>query len=387
MRSDPFHYRLGQKSTGEPMLQLATLLIGPIDPLTDACGPDPGVVCEWVFDATDNASLARLGEWMVAKPLKVVLILAVAYFANRLVQRGINDFVARLISQREQQAERRRQEEVEGRLTVLAARAREKALRLAEQAERSKQRAEALGSVLKSIASLVIYSMAAIIALGEFGVSLGPLVAGAGIVGIAVGFGAQKLVQDFLSGIFMLIEDQYGVGDIVDLGDAAGVVEEIKLRTTRLRDVQGTVWHIPNGEIRRVGNKSQQWARAVLDVEVAYDTDINHAAEIIKEVADSVWEDELETATVLEEPEIWGVETFGSSSIAIRVVLKVEPGEQWATMREVRKRLKAAFDREGIEIPFPQRTVWIHTLDGAEPGAGPTADSPDFQAEGAGEGK
>jgi small-conductance mechanosensitive channel len=212
---------------------------------------------------------------------------------------------------------------------------------------------------------MVIYGLAVMIVLGEFGVSLGPLVAGAGIVGIALGFGAQKLVQDFLSGIFMLIEDQYGVGDVIDVGDATGVVEEVNLRTTRLRDVHGTVWHIPNGEIRRVGNKSQQWARAVLDVEVAYDTDINHAAAVIKEVADEVWREDLEHATVLEEPQIWGVEMFGESAVAIRVVLKVEPGEQWATMREVRKRLKHAFDREGIEIPFPQRTVWLHRV--AEP--------------------
>jgi small conductance mechanosensitive channel len=160
----------------------------------------------------------------------------------------------------------------------------------------------------------------------------------------------------------MLVEDQYGVGDVIDVGDATGVVEEISLRTTRLRDVDGTVWFVPNGEIRRIGNKSQQWARAVLDVEVAYDTDIEVASEVIKRVADSVWHDELEHATVLEEPEIWGVQEFGASAIAIRLVLKVEPGEQWATAREVRKRLKAVFDTEGIEIPFPQRTVWMHTM-------------------------
>ena len=130
--------------------------------------------------------------------------------------------------------------------------------------------------MLRSVAALVIYGLAAFIALGEFDINLGPLIAGAGIAGIALGFGAQTLVRDFLSGIFMLVEDQYGVGDIVDLGDASGVVEEIRLRTTRLRDVHGVVWFIPNGEIRRVANKSQQWARAVLDVEVAYDTDLAH---------------------------------------------------------------------------------------------------------------
>ena len=368
---------------------MLTLLLGPIDRLAEACGADPGVACEWVFDLTGNESMARFAEWLLAKPAKVLLVLFVALVANRLLRRGIDRLVARLIAQREAAAARRQAEEVEGRLAVLANRAMEKAQRLAEQAERSKQRAQALGSVLRSVASMVIYGLALIIVLGEFGVSLGPLVAGAGIVGIALGFGAQRLVQDFLSGIFMLIEDQYGVGDVIDVGDATGVVEEVNLRTTRIRDVHGTVWHIPNGEIRRVGNKSQQWARAVLDVEVAYDTDINHAAAVIKAVADEVWQEQLEHATVLEEPQIWGVEQFRESAVAIRVGLKVEPGEQFATMREVRKRLKHAFDREGIEIPFPQRTVWMHRVEDDDDDGAPAPTRPvaEFKSGGAREGE
>lgn len=367
-----------------------------LDPeLIDACGADPGFVCETIFDLTGNEAIAQVAKWS-AKPIKVILILVVAWLVNRLVRRAVNRFVERLISDREQRAEHRRKSEVEdGRFAQSWSRALEKAQLLSAQAERSKQRAQALGTVLKSIVSLVVYTLAVMMALAEFGVSLGPLIASAGIVGIAIGFGAQTLVKDFLSGIFMLVEDQYGVGDIVNVGEATGVVEEIKLRTTRLRDVNGTVWFVPNGEIRRIGNLSQQWARAVLDVEVAYDTDIPHAMRIIKEVADGIWNEQLENATVLEEPEIWGVEMFGASSIAIRLVLKVEPGEQWATAREVRKRLKAAFDAAGIEIPFPQRTVWMHSvspeedrirqeLREGEPAAGP--DDDDFTARGAPEG-
>jgi len=153
----------------------------------------------------------------------------------------------------------------------------------------------------------------------------------------------------------------------VDVGEATGVVEEVNLRTTQIRDVDGTVWFVPNGEIRRIGNKSQQWARTVLDVEVAYDTDISLASQIIKRVADSLWEDQLEQATVLEEPEIWGIQELGASAVAIRVALKTEPGEQWATGREMRRRIKDAFDAEGIEIPFPQRTVWMHSADPQAP--------------------
>ncbi len=164
------------------------------------------------------------------------------------------------------------------------------------------------------------------------------------------------------------------MGDIIDVGDAAGVVEGVSLRTTRLRDVEGTVWHFPNGEIRRVGNKSQQWSRALIDFEVAYETDLEAAKATIKRVADEVWKDDAWSTNVLEEPEVWGVEAFGPDGVAIRLVLKTLPSAQWKVMRELRQRMKAAFDAEGITIPFPQRTVWVRpdgaTLPGAENGNG-----------------
>ncbi|MGZ0217169.1 MAG: mechanosensitive ion channel family protein, partial [Acidimicrobiales bacterium] len=175
----------------------------------------------------------------------------------------------------------------------------------------------------------------------------------------AIGFGAQSLVRDLLSGIFMLIEDQYGVGDVINAGEATGTVESIGLRTTRLRDVSGTLWHIPNGEIRRVGNMSQVWARAILDIDVAYDTDLDLAMETIKEVADGLWQEQRQEATIIEEPVVAGVQNFGADAVTIRLSVKTEPSEQWGTGRLLRKRLKEAFDREGIEIPFPQRTVWL----------------------------
>jgi len=351
---------------------LAVLL--QVDPgLAETCGSEPGVICKAVYNLTGNGTAAEIAQ-VAAKPITALLILLTAWVLNRIVRRTIDRFIARLISDRDAKAEERRETEAEdGRFSHSWQRAVAKTRLLSDQADRSKQRAQALGTVLKSVASLAVYMTGIMMALAEFGISLGPLIAGAGIVGIAIGFGAQALVQDFLSGIFMLVEDQYGVGDIIDVGDAGGVVEEIKLRTTRLRDVNGTVWYIPNGEIRRIGNKSQQWARAVLDIEVAYDTDIPFAISVIKETADTVWRDQLESATVLEEPEIWGIEAFGSSAIAIRLVLKVEPGEQWATAREVRKRLKIAFDEHGIEIPFPQRVVWMRNLP-EDPGATPEGD-------------
>ena len=333
--------------------------------LAGACGDAPGVVCRLVYDLTGSETAPRVVEWLVAKPLKILLVLVTAFVLNRLVRRGIRHLVERLVARRAEDARARQNEAVAGRSAGLRDRALARAYRLAEHAERGRQRAQALGTVLRSVTTVVIYTLAALIVLGEFGVNLGPLLAGAGIAGIALGFGAQTLVRDFLSGLFMLAEDQYGVGDVVDLGEADGEVEEIRLRTTRLRDVNGTVWFVPNGEIRRVGNKSQRWARAVLDIPVAYGTDLDLATRIIKEAADSIWRESPEDATVLEEPQVLGVEALGDSAVALRLVLKVEPGEQWAVARLARRRIKDALGRAGIEIPYPQRTVWLRSPAGS----------------------
>jgi moderate conductance mechanosensitive channel len=212
------------------------------------------------------------------------------------------------------------------------------------------QRAETVGALLKSVASFGIWSLAGLMALGTLGLDLGPLIAGAGIVGVAVGFGSQNLVRDFISGIFMLMEDQYGVGDVVDAGPAAGTVEGVGLRTTRLRDVDGTLWHIPNGEIRRVGNRSQGWARALVDVEVAYSTDLDDTTRTIERVAHELYVDELWSSKILEPPEVWGVEELGPDGIQVRLVAKTRPLEQWKVARELRARLKVAFDQAGIEV-------------------------------------
>ncbi|MDH3469680.1 MAG: mechanosensitive ion channel family protein [Acidimicrobiia bacterium] len=326
--------------------------------LFDACGAEPGFVCERVYDATNSKFWTEVVEWVVEKPLTALAIFAVAWLINRAVRRAIDRAVGGMISRSASQQAEREGEISRGPLAALHDRATAKMDDLRLHRERREQRAETVGTVLRSLATAVIYSLAVLIVLAEFNLNLGPLVAGAGIVGVALGFGAQSIVRDFLAGIFMIVEDQYGVGDIVDFGEATGVVEAVSLRTTRLRDVEGVVWFVPNGEIHRIGNKSQLWSRAVLDIEVAYDTDLGHAAEVIKSVADSVWEERLEYATIISEPEIWGVQEFGSSAIAIRLVIQTEPGEQFAAAREIRGRLKPAFDAGGIDIPFPQRVVW-----------------------------
>ena len=327
--------------------------------LNEACGTDPDWLCRKVFEWTDNSDLAGVATWLVDRPVKVVLIALLALAIRRVVHRAIDGLIERLMSERSS----------DERDAVAAAEAAtgtlrrelltEKLASLRERTDRARQRAKTLGVLFKSIASAVIGVVTIMMLLGEFDINLGPLIAGAGIVGVAIGFGSQSLVGDLLSGIFMLIEDQYGVGDVIDAGDATGTVESVGLRTTRIRDVRGTLWHIPNGEIRRVGNMSQVWARTILDIDVAYDTDLDLAMETIKEVADGVWEEQLEEATIVDEPVISGVQNFGADAVTIRLSVKTEPAEQWSTGRVLRKRIKEAFDEAGIEIPFPQRTVWL----------------------------
>jgi len=329
-----------------------------------ACGPvdQASAVCLAVFNATGNSTAAHLAETVLVLPFRVAVILGGAFVAQRLVRRTIRRFVRAMNGERAHAAAEVR--------TAGDAPSRDHATRVLFDAShapsaRRAQRAETIGALLRSVSAVTIWSLAILMAMSEIGLNLGPLIAGAGIVGVALGFGAQNLVRDFVSGVFMLAEDQYGVGDVIDAGPATGRVEGVSLRTTRIRDVDGTVWHMPNGEITRIGNKSQQWARAVLDVEVAYDTDIARAEGVIKATADGMWNDESGARLMLEEPEVWGVENLGADGIAIRLVAKTAPNEQLTVERELRGRIKRALDEAGIEIPFPQRTVWHRMEEGA----------------------
>jgi len=217
--------------------------------------------------------------------------------------------------------------------------------------ERRRQRAETMGSLLRSIASGVIWSIAFVMVLGVFGLPIAPLLTGAGVAGVALGFGAQTLVKDFLSGIFMILEDQYGVGDAVDVGEAVGTVEAVGLRVTRLRDVNGTVWYVRNGEILRVGNHSQEWARTVLDVTVAYDSDLDLVQQILREEAHTLYTDSTLSPVIIEEPEVWGVERFDKDGAVVRTVLKTAPLHQADVGRALRSRVLRRFDEAGIRIP------------------------------------
>ena len=224
---------------------------------------------------------------------------------------------------------------------------------------RNHKRVDALSDITNNLIKVVIWLIAIFMILGTLGINLGPLVAGAGIAGIALGFGAQSIVKDFLSGILMLVEDQFGVGDIIDVGEASGVVESLSLRTTRLRSVDGTVWHVPNGEIRRVGNMSQGWSRSVIDVGIGYGSDIDASLQIMNQVATTMSTEEPWSTKFLEQPEILGVQDLGDSAVVLRMWVVTEPATQWEVSRELRRRIKYAFDEAGIEIPFPQVTTHL----------------------------
>jgi moderate conductance mechanosensitive channel len=228
-------------------------------------------------------------------------------------------------------------------------------------AERSAVRGETLTGVLKALASIGIWVLATLVILGEVGIQLAPLIAGLGIVGIALGFGAQNLVSDFVSGLFMLAEDQFGIGDIVDIDGTPGTIEHVGLRTTQIRALDGMLWTLRNGEIKRIGNANKGWTRVVLDIGVAYDTDVHRAGEVILAAVEQAREDPDLAGQFRGEPEIWGVENLGDDSVVIRLVCKSAPAGHWQLSRDLRGRIKQALDREGIEIPFPQRTMWLRT--------------------------
>ncbi len=284
--------------------------------------------------ATVGSVASDIADWFVGAPLTIVGVVVAVLVLRRLTRRAVSRTLTRAVSH------------------------------AAVRDPRAEARAKTISTVLTSSLNVAIVSIGSLMVLGELGVNLAPLIAGAGIVGVALGFGAQSLVKDCITGLFMLMEDQYGVGDVVDLGEASGVVEQVTLRVTRLRAIDGTVWHVPNGVINRVGNKSQVWSMALLDVDVAYASDADAAGGVILDAARRVCARDDFRDHVLDEPEVLGIEALGADSVTLRLRVKTEPGEQWALMRALRAEIKRSLDEAGIEIPFPQRTVWLRREDG-----------------------
>jgi small conductance mechanosensitive channel len=283
----------------------------------------------------------HLGEVLLTRSLKVAAVLVVAFALNRLARWMVRRLVRSL-----------QQQQVQQRLASIRAKT-PRALRSTEPLPslRRSQRADAIGALVRNLSSVVIWLVASVSILQILGLQLGPLVAGAGFVGLAIAISAQQLVTDFLAGIAMLLEDEYGVGDVIDVGPATGEVERVGLRTTQLRAVDGTVWHVRNGEIDRVGNLSRDWRRVLLDVEVARGADLPLATRTVDHAAQELSQDERWRPWLLEEPEVWGVEGLGPASATIRLGLKTRPSKRDEVARELRARVDEAIEQAGIRPP------------------------------------
>ena len=228
---------------------------------------------------------------------------------------------------------------------------------LREASPRSEQRAETLAGVAVSMVRIVVWSVAVLLILEELGLNLGPLIAGASIVGVAVGFGAQSLVKDFFSGFFILVEDQYAVGDVITIADTTGTVEEIDLRVTRIRANDGTVWFVPNGEIRKVGNSAKEWARSIVDVIIPNKSDLGAATAAIAEEAAALAAQPVWSEAILEAPEVLGVESLGADNVTVRVSTKITPAHRAAFAREMRSCVSSRLQRDGVVAEPPKGPI------------------------------
>ncbi|MDQ3761369.1 MAG: mechanosensitive ion channel family protein [Actinomycetota bacterium] len=307
------------------------------------CSQDEGSWCARVYRLTQNDTLARYADTVVGTGLRILLILGLAVLIRLMAHRAIN---------------RLTQVTAEGPppglLQPLRERAPESWRGTGMLSKRRSQRTRTIGSVLRSGTTFVVYGVAFTLVLGELGINLGPIIASAGILGIALGFGAQNLVKDFLSGMFMLVEDQYGVGDVVDLGEASGTVEAVGLRVTTVRDTNGTVWYVRNGEVLRVGNSSQGYSVAVVDLPIGHDADIPASTELAGRTAVELTAEGGSVAPdVLEPPEVLGVESISPGGVTLRITTKVRAGRQWAVQRALLAGIKEAFADAGIPPPSP----------------------------------
>lgn len=285
-------------------------------------------VPETVTGFLDRLEAVFAWELIVPKVIQIVVIVALALLAFRAVK---------LLT-------RRLEREVEEEDVVVK--------RLRE------QRARTLGGLLNNVALIVIAAVTLLTVVTTLGIDIGPALATAGVAGLAISFGAQSLVKDIITGAFILVEGQFGIGDVVRIGDVSGMVEKITLRTTILRDVQGVVHIIPNGTIDRVSNLTKTWSRAVLDIGVAYREDVDRVMEVMRGIGREVFEDPAWRELLVEEPEVPGVENLADSAVIIRMIAKTIPLKQWDVARELRRRIKKRFDAEGIEIPFPHLTFY-----------------------------
>ena len=309
-------------------------------PVVVALAGSPGLA------ATSNAWTV-IGDWMTKNAIIIVFTILISFviwwILVRLIKKVTQNAKDKVLTQ-ERPGQVRAAEHTQELTAVLMS-------------QRREQRFEAISQLLRSITTVTIVSLASLIILAQIGVNLAPLIASAGVIGVALGFGAQTLVKDFLSGIFLVLEDQFGVGDFVDLGAATGTVEEVTLRVTRVRDMSGIVWYVRNGEILRVGNRSQGWTSAVVDVPVAYNEDLDRVRRIVEQVGAKMDDDLQYDGILFGTPTYAGVESVSGDAVFVRVVAKAAPDKQMVAARAIREQLKLAFDEAGVRVPVLQRQV------------------------------
>ena len=303
--------------------------------VSESCKAD--ALCTWVLDRTDIQWLANSSYVIIVKPLRIIAIIVIAMLIRWLLHRGIRRLTATTSRAAMPALLKPLRERVD----------RQEAAENTFIPERRRQRAEAIGSVLRSFVTAVVFTMAVLLVMAELGFNLGPLLASAGIVGVALGFGAQSLVKDLIAGLFMLLEDQYGVGDSVDLGDAVGVVETVGLRVTTVRDMRGVLWYIRNGEIIRVGNKSQGWAMVVIDIPIGF-VNSEEATAVLRTAAQALADEPEHATEFLEPPDVIGVEQLTVDGAVIRTIAKTTADGQPIVQRELRRRLTEALETSGI---------------------------------------
>jgi small-conductance mechanosensitive channel len=276
-----------------------------------------------------NIDWDRVTDWLLTQGLRILLILVIAFVADLVLRFVVPRVIRRAVCR---QMEGKPEEEIEQRIHTLVV-------------------------VLRSSGRFVLVVWALFTILPELGINVTPVLASVGIAGIALGFGAQSLVKDIISGLFILLENQYGHGDVVTVAGISGLVEEVGLRRTVLRDLDGIVHHVPNGEIAVASNQTQEWSRVNMNVSVAYGEDLDKVFEVINRVGNELAADAEFGPLIIKAPQVLRVDAFEDSGIAIKILGDTEPIRQWEVMGELRKRLKKAFDEEGIEIPFPHRVM------------------------------
>jgi small-conductance mechanosensitive channel len=357
--------------------------------LTGSCGDNPGIACRMAWDVTHSTNAAQLVRVYLAGPvsegLRILFVIVVALIVRAAAHRVINKLTERAATATLPVAQVIRPHRASANAAASAAAAGAAAARAGDApvlvqedgTERREQRARALGSILRSGVSIVVFGIAVLTILGDLGFDLTPLLLSTTVLGVALGFGAQNLVRDYLAGILMLVEDHYGVGDTINVNDATGTVEAMTLLSTQLRDVNGVVWHIRNGTIESVGNESQGWSRAVIDYPVPYEEDLARIRALMEQAAGSMFRERGWRKLMLEKPEVWGAQELSSKEVTMRIVAKTAPMRQWEVARELRARVKATLDAAGVAPAGPDTIVITAPPGGAgSPVGGAAAELP-----------